>query len=481
MSIHQSALAALSSNENHTQTNDELANEITLLAGKINAATYQFLKLIAQFDSRDAWSGEGVKSCAHWLSWKCGIAIGAAREKVRVANCLLKLPETNKAFENGEISYSKVRAMTRIATNENESFMLMIARHGSASHMEQLVRKSQTVVNRQQQSSSKKASQEQLRSMTSFQDDDGMWNIHTKLPSEVGALVVKAINAILADETSQRLKAKTKSVSAETCSDSKSTKDSISGEVLSENPSFPQKRADALATMAEHYLASAENATGTHYLSGNERTQVMLHVDINTLQQHSSQECCSANSPTNKHKKHCNLDNKHWLTPETAKRLACDASLVTVLEDSKGNVLNIGRRSRVIPPHIQRALSLRDSGCQFPGCCTNQYLDAHHIKHWADGGETKMDNLLMLCRFHHRELHKGVFSIRSTSSGMKFKSSKGKVIKQAIFPQFPKTSRADTDIWLNELYPEIDAQTAISQWQGERMDYDMAFAGLGMR
>jgi hypothetical protein len=118
----------------HARTDDEtLAHEITLLAGQINAANHCLLKLIAEFDRRKAWSGGGtVRSCAHWLNWKCGIALGAAREKVRVARCLETLPLIDASFAAGEISYSKVRAMTRVATARNEDFLLRIAQHGTA-------------------------------------------------------------------------------------------------------------------------------------------------------------------------------------------------------------------------------------------------------------------------------------------------------------------------------------------------------------
>ena len=114
--------------------NDKLGAEITLLAGQINAANYRLLKLIAEFDDSKGWSGGGtVKSCAHWLNWKCGIAMGAAREKVRVAHCLENLPLIEASFAAGEISYSKVRAMTRVATPETEDSLMNIARHGTTS------------------------------------------------------------------------------------------------------------------------------------------------------------------------------------------------------------------------------------------------------------------------------------------------------------------------------------------------------------
>ena len=151
------------------------------------------------------------------------------------------------------------------------------------------------------------------------------------------------------------------------------------------------------------FLASAGSDKQLQGLKGSECCQIMLHVDINTLRRH-------ARPPGLAHE-HCHLDNKQWMSPKTARRLSCDANLVTVLEDEQGRVLNIGRRTRTVPASINRALGLRDKSCRFPGCCESRYVDAHHIEHWADGGETSLDNLVTLCRYHHRQLHTGSFSI----------------------------------------------------------------------
>ncbi len=169
--------------------------EITLLAGQINAANHRLLKLIARFDRRKAWSGGGtVRSCAHWLNWKCGIALGAAREKVRVAQWLETLPLIDASFAAGEISYSKVRAMTRVATPENEDFLLRIAQHCTASHVEKVVGKYKPVQAAEDQFAERE--QDNARKLVYYQDSDGTWIIHAKLPAEAGALVVKAIQAI---------------------------------------------------------------------------------------------------------------------------------------------------------------------------------------------------------------------------------------------------------------------------------------------
>src|SRR5262247_101468 len=117
-----------------------LAQELRTLAGRINAANHRFLTLIAEFDRRSGWASEGAQSCAHWLNWKCGIALGAAREKVRVARALENLPGVAAAMARGGLSYSKAREITRVGNSANEDYLLSIAEHGTAAHVERLVR-----------------------------------------------------------------------------------------------------------------------------------------------------------------------------------------------------------------------------------------------------------------------------------------------------------------------------------------------------
>jgi len=121
-------------------TTSELETSITRLCADLNAATYRQLSMIAEFDVRYGWGDDGVRSCAHWLNWRCGISLTAAREKVRVAHALKKLPKTSLAFSSGELSYSKARAITRVGTVHNEDCLLSYARYGSASHLDKVVR-----------------------------------------------------------------------------------------------------------------------------------------------------------------------------------------------------------------------------------------------------------------------------------------------------------------------------------------------------
>src|SRR6202022_2907135 len=118
----------------------ELEAQITELAGHLNAANHRGLGLIAEFDRRQGWSDGATQSCAHWLNWKCGIDMGAAREKVRVAHSLEKLPRISAAMARGELSYSKARALTRVACAQTEEYFLSIALHGTAAHVKNLVR-----------------------------------------------------------------------------------------------------------------------------------------------------------------------------------------------------------------------------------------------------------------------------------------------------------------------------------------------------
>ncbi len=492
---------------NKTSSNDQLADQITTLAGQINAANYRFLTLIAEFERRKAWSGYGLRSCAHWLNWKCGIDMGAAREKVRTALALTNLPKTKTAFQKGELSFSKVRALTKIATPKNESFLLNIAEYGTAHHMEKLVKSYRTVdqtLNAEdlkqdttKQDIRKEDKQKENRSVICYQDNDGMWIIHAKLPAEEGSLVAKTLKELgdkLAEteiqaeaQSEQKDNTEPKNVSAETFSLNKTE----------EKLTFPQRRADALIALSEHYLATVHNTSANTptnastntltALKSSERCQLILHIQAGDQNRHPA-----------------NLDGQ-WLTPSAARRMACDAGLLIVEEDEAGNVLNIGRKSRIIPAAMARALAIRDNGCQFPGCCETRYTEGHHIKHWADGGETKLDNLVTLCRYHHRELHKGSFYLSLKPAATNSDTDKPTRFAQRLcfskieqYCNAPFNRTADFIIAPNpaeftcahsnshelkdaipeEIYQTITEKTAVTKWAGERMDMSMTIDGL---
>jgi hypothetical protein len=153
------------------------------------------------------------------------------------------------------------------------------------------------------------------------------------------------------------------------------------------------------------------------------------------------------------------------MAAETARRLACDGSFVKLLESDDGEPLNLGRKTRTISAPLRRALSARDKGCRFPGCCNARYIDAHHIVHWANGGETKPANLVSLCRFHHRAVHEGGFRIELLDDGaLRFLKPDGESV-EAVTPDCAD-SQGD--------WRELPTGTFENHWRGERLDLAQA-------
>ena len=171
----------------------ELANKITELSGQLTAATHRWLELIAEFDRRQGWRDSGMMSCAHWLNFKCGLDLGAAREKVRVAHALGDLPQVSAAMACGQLSYSKVRALTRVADAASEEYFLSVALHGTANHVEQIVRHFRSA--QQEQALSREAAQQASRELTYWYDADGSVIFKARLPAVAGAQLIKALEA----------------------------------------------------------------------------------------------------------------------------------------------------------------------------------------------------------------------------------------------------------------------------------------------
>jgi hypothetical protein len=353
---------------------DELANEIFAFAGHLNAANHRWLMLIAEFDRRNGWSDSATQSCAHWLNWKCGIAMGAAREKVRVARALEKLPKVSAAMECGKLSYSKAREITRIGNADNEDYLLMIAEHGTAQHVENLVRAYRRC--QEAEELSREARQQQSRCVSFRYDDDGSLVLTCRLPAEAGARVMKAIEVAVEELPRNDVPAGTST----------------------ERVPFSARRADALALVAESFLAH-----GAIEAAGAERHQIVVHVAEETLRERAAGCCEFEHGPS--------------MAAETARRLACDASVVRLIENPDGEPLNAGRKTRTISAPLRRLLNARDKGCRFPGCCNTRFIDAHHVEHWANGGETRPSNLVSLCRFHHRAVHEGGIRIERLDDG----------------------------------------------------------------
>ena len=416
-----------------------LGEQITELCSYIYAAESRLLTLIREFDDKEHWARLGFCSCAHWLNFKCGVGMNAAREKVRVANALAKLPKMEQRFSNGELSYSKVRAMTRIADEANEDYLLMIAKHGTAHHVEKLVSKYRTAKRVQDAA----AADEQFRDreLSHYYDHDGCLVIKARLPAEQGALIVKALEMAMDNDFVGAASA-SKDVTAET------------------SEPIAARRADALAEVAETYLNNSESSGSTA-----DRYQVVVHVYPKGTQTAETSH----------------IDDGPHVTAETSRRVSCDCSVVGIKEDENGEPLSIGRRSRTIPPPMRRALGSRDGGCRFPGCTNSRFVDGHHIKHWVDGGETSLDSLVLLCRHHHHLVHEGRFDCKKSADGeIYFTDQREKPLpNRALLPKV--ASNQDIERWLDREFFEMtaDGEGCAAKWYaGEQMDWNMAVSAL---
>lgn len=451
---------------------DDLEHQITELSAHIHAANYRLLRLIAEFDRRQGWCHWGLRSCAHWLNWKCGIGPVAARDKVRVARSLETLPKISEAFRTGQVSYSKVRAMTRVATPENEAYLLHIARHGTAAHVERLVcnyRKVQAIAERQRANTL-----HEQRSVNFHHDQDGALVIDARLPPETGEIVLQALAA-----AGEAMYQRRRNHSAES-SDSQTTAEGLylppgPAEGIADDPdrpwwardvhekqSYSARRADALVLMAESLLA---NGAGTR--PPGERHQIVVHVDAEVL--------ADPRSPGRSE-----LDSGPALAGESARRMACDSSIVRLTENADGMPLNVGRKTRSIPPAIHRALKARDRGCRFPGCTARHFVEGHHVKHWAHGGQTSLDNLVQLCHFHHRLVHEGEYGVHVYGhQQFAFTRPDGRVIETVPKNDSAESARGtDIETLNREERLAIDAETCVTRWDGTTMDDALAVENL---
>jgi 5-methylcytosine-specific restriction endonuclease McrA len=352
---------------------DRLGDEIAELSAHLEAATARLLDLIREFDARGGWN-TGFRSCAAWLSWRVGLDPGAARERVRVARALETLSLLAQALARGELSYAKVRALTRVATPETEARLLGVGRAGTAVHVERIVRG---------------------------------WRRVDRLAE--------------AREAAGQHKSRALSVLAETA--------------------------------LHHELDPG--APG-------ERYQVVVHVDAAVL--------ADPDQPGQSV-----LEEGARVSAETSRRLACDASRVVMRHDEAGRLLDVGARTRTIPPALRRALHHRDRGCRFPGC-GGRFTQGHHIRHWAQGGPTTLSNLALLCRRHHRAVHEEGYQVAREPDGVLcFRRPDGRLLPEvpppAPVPADPVNAlRATHEVQRLRLH----ARTMCAGWLGERLDVGWA-------
>ena len=408
---------------------EDLSREIAALAAHLDAATYRLLTCIRQFDEAGGWYEQGAASCASWLGWRIGLDPATAREKVRVARALGKLPAIDEALRVGKLSYAKTRALTRVATPETEAKLLEVAVVATGAQLERVCRGYRRAL------APDEALAPEERSVRRRDLPGGMVKLEIVLAPDEADLVLRAL-----DRAREVVHGGT-DVSAE-----------------APGSTWPS-RADGMVALAENLLAG-NLATG----NGGERFQVMVHVDQDPL---APDGVVAAT-----------LDDGTRVSAETFRRIACDCGMVAAAGDGAG--LNIGRRARSIPPAIRRALTLRDRGCCFPGCTHTLFLHGHHIQHWLHGGETSVTNLALLCTFHHHLVHEGGWTVvRGEDGELAFTAPDGHALTSEPPRQVVVGGALESlHEWAAERGLDLGPDSNLPLWDGTRPDYDWAVGAL---
>jgi hypothetical protein len=557
---------------------EQLGERIAEQAAHLDAAMHRMLTDLREFDQRGGWHRQGALSCAHWLAWRVGWSLVTARDRVRVANKLADFSLIDDALRRGEVSYSKVRAMLRVATPVNESLLLEYARLMTGSQLENTCRKYALVLRGGQDPNPR--DDEQRRYVRRRDTDDGMIKIEAVLHPEEAEMVWTMLNhaatrltngpdktqgsdsaesriavspctsvvdpqrctapgdtapaprssgatvsriddsaessaavpgAIIetdweVDASRSRVGGATRNDSAESCADGvgqdaeveESTPvKSLLDRLLDEEDAlraaqamppiedetsaaevWPQyenarregaqrevsalrqrvdaarrafDRADALVSLAQRYLRGARP----------NRSPVEITITIPR-----ASLAGEAADPVE-----VGEMSSSFLSREAVRRLSCDAGIIEVVEDDRGTPLSVGRKKRTIAGALKRALHQRDTTCTFPGCTHRIFLEGHHIKHWADGGETSLQNTTLLCTSHHRFVHEYGYTIEMTGDqGPQFRDPRGRLV-QAV-PERPHVADGG---WprlraMNEPLA-IDASTVACEWDGTPVDY----------
>ena len=350
---------------------DDLESAIESSWRELSQATHRFLSLLREFDLRQGWKACGCVSCADWMDYKLKVSRKTALEKLRVAKALWFIPKIDQAFKAGRLSYSQVRALTRIADDENEAELLEYAIGCTAEQLEQYI---QRLRHGDAETGVKEASADFAARSLQLYAHSG--EISIKLPPDVFAQVeqvlIQAVDRLPEDPTR----------------------------------TTEQARADALVEIITraHRTDESDHADKS---SAEDAHEVLVHVDVEALS---------------------GQGGESDLPLPVVKRLCCDGGVVPIYKAGE-QILNVGRKQRTVPTAIKRALAARDRSCRFPGCHHRHYLHAHHIQHWSEGGETSLENLILLCSHHHKLVHEGGFGLTATEVGYYFTRPDGRPVE----------------------------------------------------
>ncbi len=381
-------------------------DELTTLSAHLNAATARWLELAWALQEEGDINGGELPG---YLAYRYGITRREAREYVRVAEALQELPATRAAFSRGELTFTKVRALTRVATAASEEGLLEVAEALTASQLERALRVYRRIAVDEARET------HELEFVSYHFDEDGSLYLRARLAAEDGTLLVKALDA-----ARERVLERRREERAAAAGDA----DPHAEPLFEPRPA----QVEALLEIADASLVASDQDRV-------ERTRVVVHVDAAALVADG--------------RGRSELEEGPVIALETARRLGCDAEVVAQVERD-GLPLSVGRMRRTVPPALRRLLEARDDRtCCFPGCERRRHLQAHHRRHWAHGGETSLDNLVLLCFHHHRLVHEGGYTVEDDGAGgVQFRNRYGSISPNA--PPRPPPG------WAGELAAEHD-------------------------
>jgi len=428
---------------------ERLEAQICELAGQLAAATCRFLVLLADFDARQGWASWEMTSCAQWLSWKCQMSSGTAREHVRVARALRDLPVIRARFAAARLSYAKVRALTRIATPATEADLAELAGPMTGNQLERFARAHRQVTRADD------ADARVRRRLVWRLEEDGSLSGTFRLPPLAGAVLLQALRAA--------------------CDDLAGPAGDPGGDVSAETPAADAPAGDAPAVRTSSDLADGLAAVAESFLAGKvagaddaEVYQVVVHVGTDALAEAPAPGPPVPGDPADPAR--CHVEDGPAISVSTAQMLSCTAALSWMRRD-RGAVLALGRRRRKPSAAIRRAARERDHcRCRFPGC-ESRRVDLHHVQHWINGGRTDLENLISLCAYHHKLVHDRGYLIAAPPPGggaVAFYRPDGSPLPSSPLlpePDGPIDQAHDAD---------ITPDTIIPPWYGEHLDLDYA-------
>ena len=329
---------------------------------RVASAHRDLLALIAEVDRREVWYDDGARDTAHWLSMRYGISGWKAHRWIAAAHALEGLPRLSEALATGALGIDKVVELARFATLEREADLIRWAREVSCAAVR---RRGDAAV---RASVEEVVEVERTRSLSWWYFDEGRrFGLEAELPAAQGAIVARALGRV-----------------AET----------IPAMPDEEEECFADaRRADALVGLCSARIAGDPDP---------DRATVVVHAQVDA---------------TTGELRGGELEDGPALHRETVERLRCTARSQTVIEDRHGSVLGLGRMTREPSTAMVRQVRYRDRGCRFPGCGARRFTEAHHVVWWSRGGRTDLDNLLLICSFHHRLVHEHGWSIARDARG----------------------------------------------------------------